>query len=70
MKFKVTPILLATLLVTTGAAAGAEAPPAGQAKPVLRVVFFSPSDVDPPAGVRERLSEYVDYSQMFFAKWM
>lgn len=38
--------------------------------PVLRIVFFTPSDVDPPDGVRKRLKEYVDYSQMFFAKWM
>ncbi|MHC4878752.1 MAG: hypothetical protein ACYTGL_20070 [Planctomycetota bacterium] len=37
---------------------------------VLRVVFFTPSDVEPPEGVRERLKEYVDYSQAFFAKWM
>ncbi len=39
-------------------------------KPVFRVVFFTPSDVEPPEGVLERLKEYVDYSQMFFAKWM
>ncbi len=41
-----------------------------ETKPVFRVVFFTPSDVEPPKGVRERLKEYVDYSQMFFAKWM
>ena len=39
-------------------------------RPVLRVVFFTPSDVEPPDGVRERLKEYVDYSQAFYAKWM
>ena len=39
-------------------------------KPVLRVVFFTPSDIEPPDGVRDRLREYVDYSQSFFAKWM
>ena len=39
-------------------------------EPVLRVVFCTPSDVEPPEGVRERLKEYVDYSQAFFAKWM
>lgn len=43
---------------------------ADDAQPVLRVVFFTPSDVEPPGGVRARLKEYVDYSQMFFAKWM
>lgn len=37
----------------------------------LRIVFFTPSDIEPPAeGVRERLKEYVDYSQMFYGKWM
>jgi len=41
-----------------------------ETKPVFRVVFFTPSDVEPPEGVRERLKEYVDYSRMFFAKWM
>lgn len=44
--------------------------PAADDNPVLRVVFFTPSDVEPPEGVRERLKEYVDYSQAFFAKWM
>ncbi len=39
-------------------------------RPVLRVVFFMPSDVEPPDGVRERLKEYVDYAQMFYGKWM
>ncbi|MGI9472276.1 MAG: hypothetical protein ACR2NZ_12115 [Rubripirellula sp.] len=38
--------------------------------PALRIVLFSPSDVDPPAGVRERLKEYVMYSQAFYGKWM
>lgn len=40
------------------------------ARPVFHIVFFSPADVEPPKGVPERLKEYVDYSQMFFAKWM
>ena len=38
---------------------------------VLQIVFFTPSDVEPPQeGVRERIKEYVDYSQMFYGKWM
>ena len=37
-------------------------------KLVLRVVFFSPSDIEPPEGVAERLKEYVDYAQMFFGE--
>ena len=43
---------------------------ADEEKPVFRVVFFSPADVEPPDGVKERIKEYVDYSQMFFSKWM
>lgn len=39
-------------------------------RPVFRVVFFTPSDVEPPDGVRERLKEHVEYSQMFYGKWM
>jgi len=34
--------------------------------PVLRVVFFTPSDVEHPEGVHERLKEYVDYAQTFY----
>lgn len=39
-------------------------------RPVFRVVFFTPSDVEPPDGVQERLAEHVDYAQMFYGKWM
>lgn len=39
-------------------------------RPVFRVVFFTPSDVDPPAGVKERLRDYVNYAQQFYGKWM
>ena len=37
---------------------------------MLRVVFFTPSDIEPPEGVRTRLKEHVDYAQSFYAKWM
>lgn len=39
-------------------------------RPVFRVVFFTPSDVEPPDGVRERLKISVDYAQHFYGKWM
>ncbi len=39
-------------------------------RPVLRVVFFTPSDVEPPVGVQERLAEHVEYAQIFYGKWM
>jgi hypothetical protein len=48
----------------------AAADQANSEKPVFRVVLFTPSDVEPPAGVRERLTEFVEYSQVFYAKWM
>jgi hypothetical protein len=60
---------IAFALLAFGAATGLKADIAGE-KLVFRIIFFSPSDVEPPAGVRERIKEYVDYSQMFFAKWM
>ena len=62
-------MLAATAMITTTLATELKGDDA-ETKPVFRVVFFTPSDVDPPEGVRERLKEYVDYSQMFFAKWM
>ena len=37
------------------------------AKPALRIVFFTPSDVDPPEGVQPRINEIVAYTQAFFA---
>ena len=37
---------------------------------MLRVVFFTPSDVDPPPEAKERMKQIVDYTQAFFAKWM
>ncbi len=37
---------------------------------VVRIVFFTPSDVEPPDGARQRMKEIVDYTQAFFAKWM
>ncbi len=39
-------------------------------KPVLRIIFFTPSDVEPPEGVDVRMKEIVEYTQDFFAKWM
>lgn len=62
---------LRILCITTIMVACLQAPlRAEDAGPFLRVVFFTPSDVEPPDGVRERLREYVDYSQAFFAKWL
>ena len=62
-------MLVALALIAAALPTGLAANDAEE-KPVFRVVFFTPSDVEPPASVRERLKEYVDYSQMFFGKWM
>jgi len=39
-------------------------------KPVLRIAFFTPSDVEPPEIVRERMKQIVDYTQAFYGKWL
>ena len=39
-------------------------------KPVLRIIFFTPSDVEPPERVDERMKEIVEYTQDFFGKWI
>jgi hypothetical protein len=36
----------------------------------IRIVFFTPADVDPPAGVPSRMKEVVDYGQAFYSKWL
>jgi hypothetical protein len=36
----------------------------------LRMVFFTPSDIEPPAGAEERMQAIADYTQGFFGKGM
>lgn len=36
----------------------------------IRIAFFTPSDVDPPAGVPARMKEVVDYGQSFYSTWL
>ncbi len=50
------------ILPATGTAQAAE--------PRIRIVFFTPSDIEPPAGVRERMKEIVDYGQSFYSRWL
>jgi hypothetical protein len=38
--------------------------------PTLRMVLFTPSDVEPPAGVRRRITQIADYTERFFLRWM
>ena len=61
---------VAALVFGAGVAANAQAQQSDSESPTLRVVFFTPSDVEPPDGVQERLKEYVDYAQAFYSKWM
>ena len=62
-----------TIMIVALAAPGAVtygAEPNKPAKPVLRIVFFTPSDVEPPEGAKERMKQIADYAQSFFGKWM
>jgi len=59
---------MAALALPPGA--GAESKPEAPAKLVVRIVFFTPKDIEPPEGVRERMKQIADYTQAFFAKWM
>ncbi len=38
--------------------------------PTIRIIFFTPSDVSPPEGVNERLTQIAKYTEAFFFKWM
>jgi len=56
---------LTVLLVTAGFVTSATAADAR-----IRIVFFTPSDVDPPPGVPERMKQVVDYGQAFYGQWL
>lgn len=36
----------------------------------IRIVFFTPQDIEPPEGVSQRMKEVVDYGQAFYGKWL
>src|SRR3954452_24822548 len=57
----------AVLAVASRTAPGEEAPPP---LPTLRIVLFTPSDVEPPAGVQRRMTQIADYTERFFLRWM
>jgi WD40-like Beta Propeller Repeat len=38
--------------------------------PTLRVVFFTPADLEPPPGVKHRLTQVADAAERFFVTWM
>jgi hypothetical protein len=41
-----------------------------KSKLAMRIVFFTPKDVDPPEGTGERMKQIADYTQAFFSTWM
>lgn len=46
-------------------------PAFGQPKmPNARIVFLTPADVDPPAGVTRRLTQVANYTEAMLVKWM
>ncbi len=67
MKTRLSALIVAILLPATSF--GGEQPDAA-VRPVLRIAFFTPSDVDPPDGVRERVRKIVDYTQAFYTRWL
>jgi len=60
--------LMAALALPLGAVA--EGKSDAPAKLGVRIVFFTPKDVDPPEGVQERMKQIADYTQSFFSTWM
>lgn len=36
----------------------------------IRIVVFTPKDVRPPANIRSRMKQVVDYGQWFYGKWL
>jgi hypothetical protein len=61
---------LAAVVILWATAAGAVADERRDPLPTLRVVFFTPSDVEPPAGVQRRLTQVADATERFFVRWM
>lgn len=61
-----THLITAIILIPAGVAVAGDAAPL----PTLRIVFFTPADVEPPAGVRRRMTQVADSTERFFVRWM
>ncbi len=77
LKLGVLAILTATAMCQLGIVRSEAKPaPESKTKPnandklAMRIVFFTPSDVDPPQGSAQRIKKIADYTQAFFSKWM
>lgn len=55
----------AALVLSAGASRGDEAPP-----PKVHIVFFTPADLSPPAGVERRLTQIADTAERFLVRGM
>ncbi|HEX8200242.1 MAG TPA: hypothetical protein VF590_07120 [Isosphaeraceae bacterium] len=63
--------MLGPLLVLMGLAAPTvDGPMGGPQPPTLRVVCFTPADVEPPAGVQRRLTQVADCAEGLILRWM
>lgn len=54
-------------LISAGVASGGEDP---APVPTLRIVLFTPADVEPPPGVERCLTQVADYTERFLVDWM
>lgn len=60
-----TPVALVLAALTT---IGADPATAEDAR--IRIVFFTPQDVEPPEDLRNQMKQVVDYGQAFYGRWM
>ena len=58
------------IILTTAVGLTARTAVASPTKPVLRVMFFTPSDIEPPKNVGPRMAEIIAYTQDFFTQGM
>jgi hypothetical protein len=61
-------LCLLWLVVASDDSAGFATASAADAR--IRIIFFTPSDVEPPNSVPSRMKEVVDYGQNFYSKWL
>lgn len=65
-------LFIAAIYCMSGIAASAASADAdaNESKAALRIVFFTPADVEPPEGAAEQVATVVDYGEQFYVKWM
>ena len=68
-RYRLTSIVLGTLVIC-GTSRAETAKLKNPEEPRLRIVLFTPSDVAPPDGVEERVTQMANYVEDFFGRWM